>query len=139
MRYKTFFSVFVFRLYENSSHQQQQKINVADTPQYDSDDEDSISRCSSATSTTATIASSVFPYQPSHGTRKYSEEMSVSAMRFSFIDRSFITPIVYFVSVPGEQIHPDSRNTLIGQLLGRQRVKRRRRIVTKSAWYIASG
>lgn len=68
---------FLFRLYENSSQQQHQKNNLGDALQYDSDDEDSISRCSSATSTTATVSSSVFPSNSLNFFRKYSEEFNV--------------------------------------------------------------
>lgn len=69
-----------FRLFENLS-QQQQKNNVVE---YDSDDEDSISRCSSATSTTATVSSSVFPSNHSNFSRKYSEDLNVSKVKFIF-------------------------------------------------------
>lgn len=47
---------------------------MADSLQYDSDDEDSISRCSSATSTTATVSSSLNPSSFTNYSRKYSEE-----------------------------------------------------------------
>lgn len=75
--YFMFLSMYIFsRLYENSS-QQQQKNNLGDPFQYDSDDEDSISRCSSATSTTATVSSLVVPSNNSNFYRKYSEEFNV--------------------------------------------------------------
>ncbi|XP_050434218.1 uncharacterized protein LOC126841666 isoform X2 [Adelges cooleyi] len=72
-------SVFYLRLYENTlqQHIQNQKNLLLDTVQSDSDDEDSISRCSSATSTTATIASSINPpsYNP-HSLRKPSDDIN---------------------------------------------------------------
>lgn len=51
---------------------------MGDALQYDSDDEDSISRCSSATSTTATISSSILPYNNANSSHKYSEDLNVS-------------------------------------------------------------
>lgn len=72
-----------FRLYENSSSLQNQKNNVGDIIQGDTDDEDSISRCSSITSTTVTIVSSLVP-SSTHSNplqiRKFSEDLIVSKL-----------------------------------------------------------
>ncbi|VVC31045.1 Hypothetical protein CINCED_3A015141 [Cinara cedri] len=66
-------SVFYLRFYENSSRLHQNN-NMAGSLQYDSDDEDSISRCSSATSTTATVSSSINPPSYTNFPRKFSED-----------------------------------------------------------------
>jgi len=73
------------RIYENSSQQQleQKNNNIVIYPlQYDSDDDDTMSRCSSATSTT--ITSTIFSNQ-SNFSRKYSEDVNVSLIFFVII------------------------------------------------------
>lgn len=68
---------FFLRLYE-CSNQLHQKFNLVDPSLQSDSEDDTISRCSSATSTTATISSSIFPPNHLYASRKYSEDLNVS-------------------------------------------------------------